>query len=139
MTASSVQSVEPGFARTSLVTRSTHPHSPCVSDADMAWLLAEAAQACLADYERTIMFVELGSGEHHLAIERNLRAVVSSGTVLSETTLSTLTHWLDGYAGSTEEPRLRTMLAEARSHRFGPVPLRTEPRRHRCIGRRRHA
>ena len=38
-----------------------------------------------------------------------------------------LTGWLDGYAGSLEEPRLRTMLAGIRAQQFEPVPLGTQP------------
>ena len=92
----------------------------------MAWSLADAANVCLADRERTMMFVELGCGEHHLAIERILKAVTSSGMALPETVLEMLTRWLDGYVGSPEEPRLRTMLAEVQTHQFEPVLLLTE-------------
>jgi hypothetical protein len=92
----------------------------------MAWSLADAANVCLTAQERTMIFVELGAGEHHLAIERVLEAVTSSGWALPEAVLDLLTHWLDGYAGSPEEPRLRTMLAEVASHQFEPVLLLTE-------------
>ncbi len=92
----------------------------------MAWLLAEAADACLAGYERTMTFVELGSGEDHLAIERMLNAVMSSRMTLPAMVFDKLTHWLDGYIGSQEEPRLRTKLGEIRGQQFEPVPLHTE-------------
>jgi hypothetical protein len=55
---------------------------PIISDANMAWLLADAADACLTGYERTMTFVEMGSGENHLAIERMLNAVMSSRMTL---------------------------------------------------------
>lgn len=100
------------------------------SDANMAWLLAIAADVCLTGDERTMTFVELGSGENHLAIERILNAVLSSRTALPVAILDKLTSWLDGYVGSPEEPRLRAMLAEIRAHQFQPVTLRT--RRVRC-------
>ncbi|WP_064751530.1 hypothetical protein [Mycobacterium sp. URHB0044] len=92
----------------------------------MAWLLADAADACLAGYERTITFVELGSGEDHLAIDRILNAVVSSRITLPAAVFHRLTQWLDGYIGSQEEPRLRAMLAEIRCRQFEPIPLRTQ-------------
>jgi hypothetical protein len=85
------------------------------SDANMAWLLAIAADVCLTGHERTITFVELGCGENHLAIERILNAVMSSRMTLPVAIFDRLTRWLDGYADSPEEPRLRTMLAEIRS------------------------
>jgi hypothetical protein len=96
-----------------------------ISDANMAWLLADAADACLTGQERTMTFVELGCGESHLAIERILNAVISSRMMLRVAILDRLTGWLDGYAGSPEEPRLRTMLAEIREQ-FQTVALPTK-------------
>jgi hypothetical protein len=92
----------------------------------MAWLLVDAADVCLTGYERTMTFVELGSGENHLAIDRMLNAVVSSRMTLPVAVFDGLTRWLDGYAGSPEEPQLRTMLAEIQAQQFEPVPLRTQ-------------
>jgi hypothetical protein len=91
----------------------------------MAWLLVDAVDVCLTGFERTMTFVELGSGENHLAIERILNAVMSSRMTLSAAIFDRLTHWLDGYAGSPEEPQLRTMLAGIRAQQFEPVPSRT--------------
>jgi hypothetical protein len=96
-----------------------------ISDANMAWLLADAADVCLTGYERIMTFVELGSGENHLAIERMLNVVMSSRMTLPVAVFDRLTRWLDGYAGSPEEPQLRTMLAEIRAQQFQQVPLRT--------------
>ena len=114
--------------------RSTGSSSPAltavdvsiISDANMAWMLADAADVCLTGHERTMTFVELGSGENHLAIERILNAVMSAWTTLPVAGSNRLARWLDGYAGSSEEPRLRTMLAEIRAQQFEPVPLRTQ-------------
>ncbi|OKH64715.1 hypothetical protein EB74_08775 [Mycobacterium sp. SWH-M5] len=94
------------------------------SDMNMGWLLVIAADACLKGDERTMTFVELGCGEPHLAIERVLGAVMSSRTALPVAILDRLTHWLDSYTGSPEEPRLRAMLGEIRAHQAQPVPLR---------------
>jgi hypothetical protein len=93
----------------------------------MAWFLAVAADVCLTGHQRTMTFVELGCGEYHLAIERILNAVMSSRMTLSVAIFDRLTRWLDGYAGSFEEPRLRTMLAQIRTRQCEPVPLRTQP------------
>jgi hypothetical protein len=91
----------------------------------MAWMLADTADVCLTGHERTMIFVELGCGEHHLAIERILNAIISSRMMLPGALFDRLTRWLDGYAGSPEEPQLRTMLAEIRAQQFQTVPLRT--------------
>ena len=91
-----------------------------ISDANMAWILADAADMCLTGHERTMTFVELGCGEYHLAIERVLNAVLSHRMMLPTAIFDGLARWLDGYAGSPEEPQLRTMLAEVRAHQFEP-------------------
>ena len=85
-----------------------------ISDADMAWLLVDAVKSCLTGYERTIVFVELGCGESYLVIQRILTALLSTPMALPVAILSKLTGWLNGYAGSPEEPRLRVMLAVIR-------------------------
>jgi hypothetical protein len=92
----------------------------------MAWLLADAANVYLTGCERTMTFVELGSGENHLAIDRILNAVMSSRMTLPLAVFDRLTRWLDGYAGSPEEPQLRTLLTEIRAQQFEPVALRTQ-------------
>ena len=71
-------------------------------------------------------FIELGCGEYHLAIERILTAVVSSRRTLPVAIFDFLSRWLDGYAGSPDEPHLRSMLAEIRPQQFDGVPLRTQ-------------
>jgi hypothetical protein len=124
MTATFAPSARVGSAGSSSRARSTGD-LPIISDANIAWLLADAADVCLTGYERTMTFVEMGCGENHLAIERMLNAVISSRMMLPVAILDRLTRWLDGYAGSPEEPRLRTMLAEIREQ-FQTVPLRTQ-------------
>jgi hypothetical protein len=85
-----------------------------ISDDDMAWSLVDAVESCLTGYERTIVFVELGGGESYLVIKRLLTALLSTGMALPEAIISKLTGWLNGYAGSPEEPQLRMMLAVIR-------------------------
>jgi hypothetical protein len=99
---------------------------PIISDANVAWMLADAANMCLRGHERTMTFVELGCGETHLAIERILIAVKSSRMMLSAAIFDALARWLDGYVGSPEEPQLRTILAEVRAQQFEAVPLCTQ-------------
>ena len=87
----------------------------------MAWLLADAAQSCLAGHERNLVFAELGSGEHCCAIERILTAVMLSRMVVPTAILSTLSGWLYGYASSPEEPQLRRLLAAIRLQQLEAV------------------
>ena len=100
------------------------------SDADIAWLLVVAADACLIGHQRTMVFTELGCGEYHLAIERILDSVLSSRMALSVAISDELTRWLDGYVGSYEEPRLRTTLALIRAPQCEPVQSRTQQAKH---------
>jgi len=83
-------------------------------DAGVAWLLADAAEPLLTGDERTMVFVELGCGAYHLAIERILTAVVASGFTLPPAVLAALMKWLDSYVGSPEERALRALIAEIR-------------------------
>jgi hypothetical protein len=92
-----------------------------ISDEAMAWLLVDAVNSRLTGYERTIVFVELGCGESYLVIKRILTALLSTPMALPAAILSKLTGWLNGYAGSPEEPQLRMMLAVIRLQQFEAV------------------
>ncbi|SRX96211.1 hypothetical protein MSP7336_04487 [Mycobacterium shimoidei] len=87
----------------------------------MAWLLVEAVKSRLSDDERSLVFVELGCGESYLAIKRTLNALTSIRMPLPVSMLAKLTCWLNGYAGSPEEPQLRIMLAVIRLQQLGEV------------------
>jgi hypothetical protein len=97
-----------------------------ISDANVAWMLVDAANACLTGHERTMTFVELGCGEDHLAIQRILNAVTSNRMMLPVAIFDRLTRWLDSYACSPEEPQMRAILADARAQPFVPIPLHTQ-------------
>jgi hypothetical protein len=100
------------FAGRGLLAQSRPTIDPSIiSDEDMAWSLVDAVKSCLSDYERTVVFVELGCGEIYLAIKRILTALLSTRMTLPVAMLSKLTSWLNGYAGSPEEPQLRMILA----------------------------
>jgi hypothetical protein len=103
------------FASRGWLAQSRPAISPSIiSDEDMAWLLVDAVKPCLTGDERTIVFVELGCGESYLVIKRILTILLSSRMALPEAILSKLTGWLNGYAGSPDEPQLRMMLAVIR-------------------------
>lgn len=106
---------------------SLSPTPLTISDADMAWTLADAANVCLTGHERTMTFVELGSGENHLAIERILHAVMSNQMMLPVAIFQKLSCWLNGYAGSPEEPQLRQTVARVRARQFERI-VHIDPR-----------
>ena len=83
---------------------------PVITDEEMAWLLVDAVNSSLTGYDRTTVFVELGGGECYLVIAHILVALMSSQVTLPVAILAKLTLWLNGYAGCSEEPRLRVML-----------------------------
>ena len=83
------------------------------SDASLAWQLADAASLCLTGDERTVIFVELGCGENHLAAGLILAVVVREAFPLPAALLTT---WLDRYIGTREERRLRALIARVRPH-----------------------
>ncbi len=80
------------------------------SDSTAAWWLADAAAPCLTGDDRVTVFVELGCGQHHRAVEQILSAVVDADYPLPVAVLAMLAAWLDLYAGSPEERRLRRLL-----------------------------
>lgn len=117
-----VSSTTPSFpSRGSLAQSRPTIDSSIISDEDMAWLLVEAVKSCLAGYERTIVFIELGCGEGYLAVKRILTVLVSTKVALPRAILAKLTGWLNGYAGSPEEPQLRMMVAVIRLRQFEAV------------------
>jgi hypothetical protein len=95
--------------------------SSIISDEEMAWLLVDAVKSRLTGDERTVVFVELGCGESYLVIKRILAALLATQMTLPEAILSKLTRWLNGYAGSPEEPQLRMMLDVIRLQRSEAV------------------
>jgi hypothetical protein len=87
-----------------------HKDSTTVSDATVAWLLLEHAQPCLTEDQRTLVFIELDCGEHHLAIARMLKVAADKRFPLCAEVLTTVATWLTPYVGSLEERRLRPLL-----------------------------
>jgi len=59
-------------------------------------------------------FVELGSGEAHLAIERILAVITSRRIALPAVMFDWLALWLYGHACSPQQPRLWSLVALVR-------------------------
>ncbi|WP_244897587.1 hypothetical protein [Mycobacterium alsense] len=118
----SASSPTPNVARRGSLAQSLPPiDRSATRDEDMAWSLVDAVKSRLTGYERTIVFVELGCGETYLVIKRILTALLSNPMTLPVAVFAKLTGWLDGYAGSPEEPQLRTMLTAIRLQQLEAV------------------
>lgn len=118
----SASSTAPNFASRGSLAQSLPPIDRSTTrDEDMAWSLVDAVKSRLTGYERTVVFVELGCGETYLVIKRILTALLSNPMALPVAVFAKLTGWLDGYAGSPEEPQLRVMLAVIRLHQLEVV------------------
>jgi hypothetical protein len=83
-----------------------------VSDSTIAWLLLEAVAPALRGEQPTAVFVELGCGECHLAIERLLELVAAQRLTLPARLQSTLMTWLNSYADNSLQSRQRQIVAE---------------------------
>lgn len=88
-------------------------------DSETAWELAAAARPCLTDDQRMMVFIEIGSGEGYLAIQRILNAVVRAEFALPGTMVSRLNRWLDAYSGNPDEHRLRDLIVSIPRTRAG--------------------
>jgi hypothetical protein len=78
---------------------------------DVAWALVEETRMSLTIRELNSVFVTLGTGDFPAAIEIMLRAVTSSEASLSPVLVARLGRWIDMYAGTSAEPRLRQYLS----------------------------
>lgn len=92
--------------------RAVSPRCTAVtSDSAAAWWLVDVAAPCLSAADRRTVFVELGCGDHHGAVEQVLAVVADADYRLPVAVLAMLAAWLDLYAGSPEELRMRSLLA----------------------------
>jgi hypothetical protein len=78
---------------------------------DVAWTLVEETRIHLTIRELNSVFVRLGAEDCLAAIEIMLGAVASSKGSLSSVLVARLEHWIDMYAGTPAEPRLRQYLS----------------------------
>jgi hypothetical protein len=86
----------------------------------LAWALADAASTCFTDADHISVYTALGAGEAYAAIVRTLAIAVRARYSLPTNLIIELTTWLDGYAGHTYEPQIRTLLNTYRKHRNPP-------------------
>src|SRR5262245_58500442 len=95
-----------------------------ISDAELAWLLADATRPCLNRHERQMAYIDLGSGDELLAIERILHAVIAAGYELPPALITLVEGWIERYRGSGFEPTLDALVGRlARESVSGSVAI----------------
>ncbi|AGB22159.1 hypothetical protein Mycsm_01768 [Mycobacterium sp. JS623] len=90
-------------------------------EADLAWDLIDAVSAGSDSAKRVRIIAKIGAGEPHSAIEDLLYAAVLARVSLRANVALRLQSWVDCYAGSPDEPRLRRLVERA-TQRAHPTP-----------------
>lgn len=80
------------------------------SQFDLAWALAHAESPDLKLADRTRIYAEIGAGDTYSAINRLLTNAVHRGFPLPTDLVWELRRWLNGYAGTRDEARLRRLV-----------------------------
>ena len=80
------------------------------SDHDLAWALPITSLPDLVDHDKTAIYVDLGCGNGWEAIGHMLNVTVREQLILPEALICQIAVWLDGYAGTADEPTLRELL-----------------------------
>jgi hypothetical protein len=76
----------------------------------LAWELAHLATEHLTSREHTDVYVAIGAGDTHVAIALLLVILVRHRVGIPESVPPRVTSWLDAYAGSDDEDRLRPLI-----------------------------
>jgi hypothetical protein len=98
------------------------------SDHDLAWALADHIAPDLVNHDKTAIYVDLGCGNGWEAIGHMLNVTVRDQLRLPEALICQIAVWLDGYAGTADEPTLRELLRQ--------LQRREGPRHHDALERR---
>ncbi len=89
----------------------THPESGqefAEHEAELAWYLAEAHRDCLAETGATMVFVNLGAGDHVDVIRDVLLAIATAGGTVSTETADRVHAWIESY---NQHEEFRPLLA----------------------------
>jgi hypothetical protein len=81
-----------------------------MSEAKLAWSLADAVSVCFTANDQLGIYTTLGAGETYSAIERMLDIAVRKRYPLPANLISTLVAWLDCYIGNEHEATTRSLL-----------------------------
>jgi hypothetical protein len=78
----------------------------------LAWELAQLATEHLTFREHTDVYVAIGAGDTYMAIALLLVVLVHNSVGIPESVPPRVTYWLDAYAGSDDEDRLRPLIRQ---------------------------
>ena len=101
------------------------------SDDGPAWALADHISAHLVDDDKTAIYLDLGCGNDWGAIAHMLNVTVRDRLRVSEAIIDQVSGWLDGYAGTADEPTIRELLRQLQ-RRQRPTHHNTPTPRHRA-------
>jgi hypothetical protein len=87
----------------------------------LAWELAHLATEHLTSREHTDVYVAIGAGDTHVAIALLLEILVRHRVGIPESVPPRVTSWLDAYAGSDDEDRLRALIRQLNIRSGDPV------------------
>jgi hypothetical protein len=107
-----------------------------VSEADLAWALAEVTKPHLSAVERYDVFMAIGAGETFAAIRQLFSCVAIKGIPVGLDLVERCTTWLHAYAGHEDERYLRRLIENF----LIPLPFSDhtfirvhKTRQHRCL------
>jgi hypothetical protein len=85
---------------------------PTISEARLAWALADAVSVCFTAHDHLAIYTALGAGETRSAIERMLDVSVRTRYPLPAKLTSTLATWLDGTVTLSSSRQLGESVSE---------------------------
>jgi hypothetical protein len=83
-----------------------------IAEYDLAWELAAVVDPVLTEADRAAIFTKIGAGETYGAIGHLLSSAQLLTSALQTDLLIRACDWLNAYAGSDEEPRLRAVISK---------------------------
>ena len=93
-----------------------------IDEVGLAWALANTADAYLGIVERHDLYIAIGIGETFAAISLLITVIAREQAMLPGDLVCALTAWLDCYAGSTDETRLRVLIRQIGGSADGAPP-----------------
>jgi hypothetical protein len=101
------------------------PASKLPDGTALAWELATAARPQLSNVEADRIYIAIGIGEAFDAIEALITVIARKRIPVTEEMAATVNTWLDCHRSHNVEPRLRELIATAKTYRPQPISAAT--------------
>ena len=101
------------------------PASKLPDGTALAWELATAARPQLSNVEADRIYIAIGIGEAFDAIEALITVIARKRIPVTEEMAATVNTWLDCHRSHDVEPRLRELIATAKTYRPQPISAAT--------------